>query len=528
MNFKELEVEQLKTRVKDLELQNSALRSKQSGNSSLHQEAQIKHLTRRRVSSDGEDDLFDLSAMDTLDDDMEWLYSSPESKKTDPLSTRILKKKMWAVFESSDVLPRRRALSHKLRDIEKEPTPSPTSPFPFTNGVNHQSAPSSSSLLSTQSPSSSSTDGSQSSLYTSTEQAPEDKDVMEYMQSVLGKESESSAVGLNNTYIEPALPKHASEQHLAPPGTTGYNTGTFTRPKQKIKKSPVKDMVENQVSSSSSSTGSPTNADSLNSDTHHDTPTKYKRATKKPRENAMAAGDSSTYVLTRNKTHTVDSSAVLEAQRRLTDSPNSLDHSDGDCVGALPENTFKRRMGARQEDTSKRESLDIQTLAKLQEQSLRDSLTAVRKASTSSASSSGVPGLNFSDLDSSTGSISSSNDESLHQNAEEKSMQGSGTFRIRKSSGHKIAAPAAVEHNGDTPILHKSVINSRADRAVSKQGPQIKSSLSPRSLHSPKTSGLRKPNTAIPGKTKSRTGSIPVPAGRTGLKPPMSVQYSSR
>ena len=94
--------------------------------------------------------------------------------------------------------------------------------------------------------------------------------------------------------LEPALPKHASEQHLAPPGTTGYNTGTFTRPKQKIKKSPVKDMVENQVSSSSSSTGSPTNADSLNSDTHHDTPTKYKRATKKPRENGKCSPNLST------------------------------------------------------------------------------------------------------------------------------------------------------------------------------------------------------------------------------------------
>ena len=48
--------------------------------------------------------------------------------------------------------------------------------------------------------------------------------------------------------------------------------------------------------------------------------------------------------------------------------------------GALPGNTFKRRTATgNHEDKSKRESLDIQTLAKLQEQSLRDSLSAVRK-----------------------------------------------------------------------------------------------------------------------------------------------------
>lgn len=47
---------------------------------------------------------------------------------------------------------------------------------------------------------------------------------------------------------------------------------------------------------------------------------------------------------------------------------------------ALPDATFKRRPASgHNQDKSKRESLDIQTLAKMQEQSLRDSLEAVRK-----------------------------------------------------------------------------------------------------------------------------------------------------
>ena len=48
-----------------------------------------------------------------------------------------------------------------------------------------------------------------------------------------------------------------------------------------------------------------------------------------------AAGDTSTYVVNRSKTRTIESSAILEAQRRLADSSSSLDQSDSDSVVRL-------------------------------------------------------------------------------------------------------------------------------------------------------------------------------------------------
>ncbi|KAF6024541.1 hypothetical protein EB796_017161 [Bugula neritina] len=219
----------------------------------------------------------------------------------------------------------------------------------------------------------------------------------------------------------------------------------------------------------------------------------------------------------------------------LSESPSSLEQSDLDSLGALPDTTFRRREPTgNTEDKSKRESLDIQTLAKLQEQSLRDSLSAVRKASTSPAGSVGVPSLNISDLDSSTGSLSSSNEESFSQRAEEKANQGSGTFRVRKPTRNKTPSPT-LQLNGDTPIIHKSVVNTKNMSAVvsspGTNSPHIRTSLSPRSVHAAKPassqtmSGLRNPKSSLPAPTNHRTRSAGT-TPKSGLRPPTSVRHT--
>ena len=69
-----------------------------------------------------------------------------------------------------------------------------------------------------------------------------------------------------------------------------------------------------------------------------------------------------------------------------------------------------------------------------------------------------------------------------------------------------VVAPT-VELNGDTPIIHKSVVNSRsmaAGAGTGRQSPQIRTSLSPRNIQAPKSSGLRKPTSSLPAPTKTR------------------------
>lgn len=55
---------------------------------------------------------------------------------------------------------------------------------------------------------------------------------------------------------------------------------------------------------------------------------------------AMAAGDTATYVLNRNKTRTIESSEILEAQKQLTDSSSSLDQSDNDSIVCVSVTSF--------------------------------------------------------------------------------------------------------------------------------------------------------------------------------------------
>ncbi|KAF6024540.1 hypothetical protein EB796_017160 [Bugula neritina] len=66
-----------------------------------------------------EEECLDLSTMSSLEDDMDWLFSTP-SKRSPNLarsSVEQLSRKMLASFESPELLPRRRALTHKLHDF---------------------------------------------------------------------------------------------------------------------------------------------------------------------------------------------------------------------------------------------------------------------------------------------------------------------------------------------------------------------------------------------------------------------------
>jgi len=77
-----------------------------------------------------------------------------------------------------------------------------------------------------------------------------------------------------------------------------------------------------------------------------------------------------------------------------------------------------------------------------------------------------------------------------------------------------VAAPT-LQLNGDTPIIHKSVVNTKNMSAVvsspGTNSPHIRTSLSPRSVHAAKPassqtmSGLRNPKSSLPAPTNHRT-----------------------
>ena len=67
-----------------------------------------------------------------------------------------------------------------------------------------------------------------------------------------------------------------------------------------------------------------------------------------------------------------------------------------------------------------------------------------------------------------------------------------------------IFTAPTLELNGDTPIIHKPLVSSRSPAALQggagtgRKSPQIRSSLSPRSIQSPRASGLQKPRSSLP------------------------------
>lgn len=154
------------------------------------------------------------------------------------------------------------------------------------------------------------------------------------------------------------------------------------------------------------------------------------------------------------------------------------------------------------------EMLDIQAMARLQEQSLRESFNSLRRASGSSSGS--IPQLNLSDLDSSTGSSMSG---SARQQEGSVPVRGSmDTYRVEKGTGGSTAA-------AQQPQLPQPATNGFVRPALPTLQPGGQSSHSDSGNGSPGNAAAVPPSTLV-----VRKGGLPVPT----LRPAASAAPRSR